>query len=50
MCKIRCCTFNLVIKKLGKKLRILSDKMRAYGSLLTRLFSMRLRKTSLLVR
>ena len=29
MCKIRCYTFSLVIRKLGKKLKIFSDRMRA---------------------
>jgi len=50
MCRIRCCTFKRVIKKEGKKLSILSDKILPYGSLDTKLDSILLRKTSLLLK
>ena len=50
MCKIRCYTLSLVIRKDGRKLKIFNDKILACGSLLTRLFSILLRKTSLFVK
>ena len=50
MCKIRCWTLSLVMRKLGRNDRIFRDRILAYGSLLTKLFSMRFKNTSLLVR
>ena len=50
MCRIRCCTFSLVIRKEGRKLNIFRERILACGSLLTRLFSIRFRKTSLFVK
>lgn len=50
MCRIRCCTLSLVVRKLGKAERTFKARPLAWESFETRLSSIRLRNISLELR